>query len=364
MERQQRPFPLKLQRSNGSTAASLTSISTAATELQSKAPKNTPLPPIPPLSKTHTPISHQQGNATFVVKSSGASGTSLTYQSNNSKPLLQTTSPPPDRPLPSLPSPAQSTARRRPALDAADENDFIIEPNELSLLSNSKEVEDTTATNETNGEGVDMRLFKNLVTVRKTVRSESNASFESTPSSAVNRENRPFYSAPLLGTFLGNKFSRSKSNLTDTSKKSSPSHSEGTSTATKTQSSLATSPNESTAKVLDLSRSPAPISEPSIAESQDEGLSDHGPSTPKAPPALLPQPSPVSHFEQSPSKYALKNKSEKTLVKDETQRDRRSKTQTGAEQFKVSVCERRIRKSKLIGIRTLQIASKNTSQLS
>jgi hypothetical protein len=303
ISRQAKPPSLHLKRSNGSTAASTSSPG-------SDSPASRVSPEIPSFSTARTATKQQdpstkQKNFVEATQGTHSQDTSLTQrQISSAESLTIATSPLHDRPLPFLPEPYSPDAQGLPEDIEGDESN--------------------------------MKRIKNLVVKRKPVRSDSNNTIIPASKTVINKENRPFYaSAPLLGQYLSNKIN--------------PVKSKGPNAANHSPPSTPVSPISDPGVTSSESVTEAPAHETETAslvtiseDTHDEAQSD---SEKKSDPALsisralLPSPSPVSHLEESPSKYAIKKNTENNLKKDEKARERtehRSMHLSGPEEFQVS----------------------------
>jgi hypothetical protein len=360
ISRTSKPPSLYLKRSNGSTAASISSISTTASDEQLGSSKTSP-PPIPPFSKARDSNRQQQQSTSDPTADrelnqlSDLSATRERRLEPNSitrKPLPASKSPPLDRPLPLLPVPLSSPDQTLGRNHQVQEDD---------TTSRSPEADGTLSTiQDRDPPAGDMKKLKAFVQ-RKPVRSDSKNTLPPETNNAVNKENKPFYSSPSLGSYgsyitngINGLMHPSKANLTDSTSVSPP-----TSKSTSVGASAAISPVDSTVQLpSDLNSTPQDsaaasqetiqaISQKTIrAALRDSTFEDelNGPSTPRPPPGTLPQPSPISMLEESPSRYALENekgeKSEKSLHEsnEKSARDRRSRVASGGfDQIKVSL---------------------------
>jgi hypothetical protein len=301
ISRTAKPPSLHLQRSNGSTAASISSVSTNASDSPLGPSKPSP-PPIPPFSKARNSRDKQQQFSRGVsdVTPARTSDVRTAYDNflsrtpPNRKPLPEVKSPHDDRPLPSLPASAPPQEKSLPPINDVAKGDDT----GYDTVAVSNEHVDVPA--------ADMKRFKDLVK-RKPVRSDSNAMLSPSTSAPVNKENKPFHSSPTLGSFFGNVATLSHANNTDSLNMET---SEPTSKTNSNQNTNVTSPADSHSQLS--SRNPqasATASQETIIAgfrqpSLEDGI-EGAPQTPRLPPALLPQASPVSQLAESPSNYAV-----------------------------------------------------------
>jgi hypothetical protein len=346
ISRTTKPPSLHLQRSNGSTAASISSISTNADDSPLGPSKFSSPPPIPSLSKARNSRDKQQnsierpadGPLTQQSNFRIAKHASKSRDSFHRKPLPLAKSPQDDRPLPSLPAPTPPPEKALPQINTAIHTDNIAhEPPDLSETSIVNHDTVTRAHSQLGGVEDEMKRFKDMVK-RKPLRSDSNATISPTTNNVINKENRSFHSSPTLGTFISGMIHPSKPNLTDTSNQTLT----VTSKSISKEPSTHVSPADSTVQLPNKlpPQAPASISQETvIAALRDDSSEDEFgevPSTPRAPPALLPQASPT--IEESPSKYGVEKGVEETPQEtvDKSARNRRSRAASGIDQYKVS----------------------------
>jgi hypothetical protein len=346
ISRTAKPPSLHLQRSNGSTAASISSSSTNADDSPLGPSKISPPPPIPPFSKARNSRDKQQQSVQQSTDHSLTEDSDLRHTSKKSlsqgsldrKPLPLVKSPKKDRPLPSLPAPTPPAEKSLLRIDTTirQEDNFHQSPEGRKI---SPADYDTVALADEYASGPenDMRRLKDMVK-RKPVRSDSNATISPVTDNVINKENRPFHSSLMLGTFISGMIHPSRSNLTDISLQTTTT----TSKSISNESSTLVSPADSNMRLPNKSPpAPASISKETVVAALRDDSSEEEfeqvPSTPKPPPALLPQASPV--IEESPSKYGIKKSSERNpqVNADKTARDRRSRASSGIDQYKVSL---------------------------
>jgi hypothetical protein len=346
ISRTAKPPSLHLQRSNGSTAASISSVSTNADDSPLDPSKISPPPPIPPFSKLRNSQDKQKQPTEQSKHDALSQGLNirntnkktLSQDSIDRKPLPLVKSPQGDRPLPSLPAPSPPPERPLPRIDnALQQGDNTDKFPELSKTSIADHHTVALADENTTGTEGDMKRFKDMVK-RKPVRSDSNATVSPTTNNVINKENRPFYSSPMLGTFISGMIHPSRANLTDASLQPTTVSSKSASN----ESSTLVSPADSTVHLPDKSTpepAAASISQETVIAALRDDLSDDDlqetPSTPRLQPALLPQASPMT--EESPSKYGIKKRGEMNIQvdADKSVNNRRSRAASGIDQYKV-----------------------------
>jgi hypothetical protein len=352
ISRSAKPPSLHLQRSNGSTAASISSISTNASESPMVPFKISP-PPIPPLSKARNSRDKQQQlskgtsdlNPIQASDERKAKNLSLSNTSPSRKPLPEVRSPHDGRPLPSIPASTKPSEKALPPISNAslgeEIDDVTPEPVE-NLAADHNSV--TVPSGNIDEQSADMKRFKDLVK-RKPVRSDSNATLSPTGSDAVNKENKPFHSSPALGSFFGSIIHPSRPNLIDSS--NSKQTLEATSETNSNQNTHVASPADSHVQLSHYPQASASISQETVTAGFRQPSSEDGieelPSTPRPPPALLPQASPMSQLPESPSKYAvdLYSSNDMQLNNDVSARDNaRRRVVSGITEFKVSLLDR------------------------